>query len=302
LRVAALSLRELKTELTENYVTGLTKLLEELQVELAVLPSYTAFLLWIGAGYLRRPCGFLQGLKLFMQEASEWNQHFLGLHSDLARENGLYLVAGTTVEEKGGLFYQTAYCFNPKGELCGKQRQTHLSREERALGFSRGEELCLVDLVGLKMGLIVGTDARHSEIGRILALEGAALVAHTGALVDGLESKTQLAGIWAQVQQNQFWAVEAQLNGTICERSFQGQCAIIGPCEVTPDLTGYLAQASDENPDAIAELVEADRQEIQRSYPLLRLLQPKAYEGLLPELYGSTPGTGIHSSDDKPNL
>lgn len=100
MRVAALSLRELKTELTENYVTGLTELLEELQVELAVLPSYTAFLLWIGAGYLRRPCGFLQGLQLFMQEACEWNQHFLGLHSDLARENGLYLVAGTTVEEE----------------------------------------------------------------------------------------------------------------------------------------------------------------------------------------------------------
>jgi hypothetical protein len=71
LRVAALSLRELKTELTENYVTGLTKLLEELQVELAVLPSYTAFLLWIGAGYLRRPCGFLQGLQLFIDPRRE---------------------------------------------------------------------------------------------------------------------------------------------------------------------------------------------------------------------------------------
>ena len=161
------------------------------------------------------------------------------------------------------------------------QRQTHLNREERNLGLNRGEELCLMDLPGLKMGIIVGNDARHPEVGRILALEGAALIAHTGALMGGLESKTQLAGIWAQVQENQFWAVEAQLNGTICERSFEGKCAIIGPCEVTPGLTGYLAQVDDENTVAVAELVEAQRQEIKGDYPLLQLLQPKAYGRLL---------------------
>lgn len=298
MRVAALSLAGLPMDQSKDYATRLNGLLQELQIELAVLPAYTAFLLWAGAGQVKEPWDFAQGLRLFMQKSAKWNEHFLQIHSDLAQENGIYLVAGTTVEEEGGLFYQTAYCFGPRGELCGKQRQTHLSREERALGLSRGEELCFVDLVGLKMGLIVGTDARHPEVGRILALKGAGLVAHTGALTEGLERKAQPAGIWAQVQQNQFWAVEAQLRGTFFDRSFQGQCAIIGPCEVTPGRTGYLARTNDEDPVAIAELVEADRQEIQKDYPLLQLLQPKAFEGLSPELYKSLPGTENHSKDD----
>ena len=45
LRVAAISLAEADTETIENYATSLAALLSGLQVELAVLPAYTAFLL-----------------------------------------------------------------------------------------------------------------------------------------------------------------------------------------------------------------------------------------------------------------
>ena len=47
LRVAAISLAEADTETIENYATSLAALLSGLQVELAVLPAYTAFLLWM---------------------------------------------------------------------------------------------------------------------------------------------------------------------------------------------------------------------------------------------------------------
>ena len=285
MRVAALSLAGAEMGQPEDYAAHLTALLKDEEIELAVLPAHTAFALWVGAGYLEEVAEFAPGFRFFMQESGEWNERFLQLHSDLARANDLYLVAGTTVEETDGRFYQTAYCFGPEGELCGRQRQTHLNREERALGLCRGEELDLLDIAGVKVGLVVGTDARHPEVGRIFALEGATVVAHTGALIHGLESGVQPAGIWAQVQQNQFWAVEAQLEGTICNRSFAGQSAIIGPCEVTPGLTGYLAQNDGEQPLAVAKLVESDRERIKGDYPLLRLLNPKAYAGRLPELY-----------------
>ena len=54
---------------------------------------------------------------------------------------------------------------------------------------------------------------------------------------------------------------------------------------MTLDSTGYLARTEGEELIAVAKLVEADRQRIKAEYPLLRLLQPKAYEGLIPELY-----------------
>ncbi len=285
MRVAALSLAGLPVERLEDYASALTALLRKLQVRLAVLPAHTSFLLCMAGGHLSETTDFAGAFRLFMQESGEWNDQYLQLHSSLARENELYLVAGTTIEEADGLFYHTSYCFGPDGEICGKQRQTHLSREERALGLSRGNELHVLDLAGMKTGLIVGTDALHPEVGRILALQGADLVAHCGALDPARGSLSQPAGIWAQVQQNQFWAVEAQLKRSVCERSFGAQCAIIGPCEVTSGYTGYLDRDADEEPFAVAELVEADRQRIRSDYPLLQLLRPEAYTGLLPELY-----------------
>ena len=246
-----------------------------------------------------------------MQTSSEWNEQFLATHSDLARSGELYLVTGTTVEQANGLFYHTAYCFGPDGEICCRQRQTHLTREGRALGLSRGEELHLFDLAGTKAGLIVGVDAFHPEVARIFALQGADLIAHSGALSAGSGNRTrraeapdqaeltgtparrrptaasvdvQPAGMWAQVQQNQFWAVESQLKGSICGRAFGGDCAVIGPCEVTPGSTGYLDREDAKRPFAVAELVEGDRDRIRSDYPLLRLLHPDAYR-VLPELY-----------------
>lgn len=286
MRVAALNLAGVDMGQEEVYAAHITALLKAAEVELAVLPAHTAFALWVGTGHLDDGVDeFTPGLRLFMEQANDWNQRFLQIHSDLARDNRLFLVTGTTVEETNGRFYQTAYCFGPEGQLCGRQRQTHLSREERDLGLCRGEELELLELAGMRVGIVVGTDARHPEVGRIFALEGAALVAHTGALAHGLESRGQLAGIWAQVQQNQFWAVEAQLKATICHRTFAGQTAIIGPCEVTPGYTGYLAQAEGDESVAMAKLMEGDRETIKSQYPLLKLLNPKAYVGRLPDLY-----------------
>lgn len=285
MRVAALSLAGLPVEQPGDYAAALTSLLETLQVRLAVLPAHTSFLLCAAGGHLGEMRDFTACFRAFMQKSTEWNEQYLRLHSHLAGENELYLVPGTTVEEVDGRFYHTSYLLGPDGKICGRQRQAHLSREERALGLSRGEELSLFDLAGMKTGLIVGTDARHPEVGRILALEGAALVIHCGALANGRESTVQPAGIWAQVQQNQFWAVEAQLKGSICNRSFGAQCAVIGPCEITPGLTGYLDREAVAKPFAAAELIEANRRRIKSDYPLLSLLHPEAYRGLLPELY-----------------
>lgn len=285
MRVAAFSLAGLPVAEPADYATALNSLLAKLQVKLAVLPAHTSFLLCAAGGRLGETGEFSASFRLFRQESTKWNKQYLQLHSSLAEKNALYLVAGTTVEEIDGVFYHTSYCFGPDGGICGWQRQTHLSREERALGLSRGEELRLFNLAGMKTGLIVSTDAFHPEVGRILALEGADLVAHSGALNAGRDSMAQPARIWAQAQQNQFWAVEAQLKRVIRHRSFGGQSAVIGPCEVTPGATGYLDRETAEKPFALAELVEADRRRIKKDYPLLKFLRPEAYRGLLPDFY-----------------
>ena len=290
LRVAALSLAGISLNQPEHYVASLVTHLKELQVGLTVLPAHTSFLLCLSSGYLGQARDFLDSYRLFMSKSREWNDHYLQIHSGVAEECGVYLVAGTTVEEVDGRFYHTSYCFGPDGAICCKQRQTHLSREERGLGMDRGDELQVFDIAEMKAGLVVGTDARHPEVSRIFAMLGVDLIAHSGAIEAGHSSLTQPAGIWAQVQQNQVWGVEAQLNASICDRTFAAQCAIIGPCEVTCGSTGYLDREDTEKPFAAAELIEADLHKIRGEYPLLRLLNPTAYRGKLPELYGEAEG------------
>ena len=285
MKVAAFSLAGLPLENPAEYAAALAALLNKLQAGLAVLPAHTSFLLCAAQGRLGEVGDFAASFRAFMQEAGDWNEEYLQLHLRLAAENRLYLVPGTTVEEEGGRFFLVSYLLGPEGRVNGRQRQTHLSREERSLGLSRGEELPLFGVAGMKAGLILGTDARHPEVGRILALQGADLVIHCGALATGRELASQPAGIWAQVQQNQFWAVEAQLRETIGGRAFGGQCAVMGPCEITPGLTGYLDREEAGKPFAAAELNEAERRRIKSDYPLLKLLRPEAYRGRLPELY-----------------
>lgn len=284
MRVVALSLAGVDTSSFLQYAKDLTALLEKENAALAVLPAHCALALYYGSSRLKSPSDFHQAFRLFCDKAQAWNADFLALHAELAGKLGIYLVAGSTVEKTEGHVYHTSYCFDPRGEICAAQRQTHLDRMERGLGLSRGVELKLFELNGMKAGIAVCTDARHPEVGRIFSLQGADLIIHPGALASGANCRSQAAGMWAQVQQNQCWAVEAQLYGAVCGRRFAAECFIIGPCEVTADLSGYLARAFLSAPVAAAELDEAARDRVRQAYPILRLLNPEAYRGGLFDL------------------
>ncbi|MEW5785022.1 MAG: nitrilase-related carbon-nitrogen hydrolase [Bacillota bacterium] len=277
MRVAALSLAGVRLDGLSRYSEDLAGLLRGLNVQLAVLPAHTGLLLAWHTGILAEAANFSEVFRLFQKKVSDWHSIFTELHGALAKETGVYLLAGTVLESDQGRFYQTAYLFNPRGEICGSQRQTHLNREERQLGLSRGTELALFSIEGISAGIISGTDCRHPETGRILALQGADILLHPGAMEAGFNCWAQAAGVWAQVQQNQFWAVEAQLCAAIAGRSFAAESAVIGPCEATPALSGYLARGGAAAPAVSAALDQEARAKIKKSLPMLELLNPKAY-------------------------
>lgn len=277
MRVAALSLAGVRLDGLSRYSEDLTGLLRGLNVQLAVLPAHTGLLLAWHSGILPGEADFTGAFQLFQNKAAGWYKTYFDLHSALAEETGVYLLAGTILECDQGCFYQTAYLFNPQGEICGSQRQTHLNREERQLGLSRGIELAPVSIEGLSAGIVIGTDCRHPETGRILALQGADVLLHPGSMEAGFNCWPQAAGMWAQVQQNQCWAVEAQLCAAIGNRKFAAESAIIGPCEITDGLSGYLARAAVGTPAVTAALDQEARGKIKESFPILDLLNPKAY-------------------------
>jgi predicted amidohydrolase len=280
MRVAAISLAEINLTDTFQYRAGLAAMIKKTDVRLALLPAYGSLLLGLGTGEIKSSSDFNLTLRSYLTSHNSWNQDFLELHSSLARKLGLYISAGPLPEIESGNLYFISYCFGPDGETCCRQPQTHLTRVEREMGASRGEELTIFALDGLRGGLVVGNDARHPEVGRIFAMRGADIILHCGAIEAGFNCWAQVAGIWAQVQQNQFWAVEAQLCGQIADRFFGAGSAIIGPCEITPGKSGYLARGYPQTPVITAVLDEEARRKIKEKYPLLSLLNPEAYSNL----------------------
>ncbi len=270
-----------------GYYEHLKETLQESQADLAVLPAYTSLLLALVSGKLPDIHHFSGAVQAAIDAPSRINDPFFDLHARLAQTCGCYLVPGTFFETAGeGLVYHSAPLLDSQGHLLGVQRQTHLSLEEKALGLSRGTELTVFDTPVGKLAVVVGTDAWYPEVSRILALQGAELICHPGALPHPLGPWHQLSGMWQEVQQNQFFCLESQLFATLWERSFSGQLAIHAPCEMTPDQSGYLAKGEAGQDVLAARLDQEVIARVIEQYPLLKLLNPQAYEPYFPEMYG----------------
>lgn len=266
---------------TRRYREELSLLIRQSGAQIAVLPAYSSITLGISSGALGATGDFCNTVLSLLPVSEVWNREFLEIHSQIAGELEIHIAAGTLFEVDADRSYHTAYCIDPTGRICCRQPQTHLNRFERELGLSRGEEINLFTLGDLKAGLITGSDARYPEVGRIFGLLGADIILYSGALEYGYNCWPQAAGMWAQVQQNQFWSVEAQLSGCIADRCFGAASAVLGPCNITPDQSGYLARGYPETSLVTAEFDEKARQALKNEYPLLEYLNPAAYPGEL---------------------
>jgi predicted amidohydrolase len=281
MQVTAVSLAGITLNSIDLYKHDLTVLLKESAADLAVLPAYSALLLGLSLGELASAATFTTTVCDYLADKNgAWNKKFLALHSSLASDLNVYLACGTLFETEQEKSYHSAYCFDPAGNICCRQQQTHLTRAESDIGLSRGIVLNLFSVDKFQVGMVIGNDARHPEVGRIFGLRGADLLLHSGALEGSLNCWLQAAGMWAQVQQNQFWAAEAQLCGEISGCSFNTASNILGPCEITPGQSGYLKRGYPGTAVVTAKLDENIRHPLKESYPLLKLLNPEAYRVL----------------------
>ena len=281
MQVLAVSLAGITLNSTDRYKHDLTVLVKESAADLVVLPAHSALLLGLALGELASAATFTTTVYNYLADKKgAWNKKFLALHGSLASELNIYLACGTLFEAEQEKSYQSAYCFNPAGNIYCRQQQTHLTRAERELGLSRGKALNLFSVDNFQVGMVVGNDSRHPEVGRIFGLRGADLLLHSGALEGSFNCWPQAAGMWAQVQQNQFWAVEAQLCGEVAGCGFNAASAILGPCEITPGQSGYLERGYPGTAAVSAKLDENTRHLLRESYPLLKLLNPEAYRVL----------------------
>lgn len=88
-------------------------------------------------------------------------------------------------ERVAGEIANSAFCVDRRGNLAGVYRKTHLFGEERG-AFVAGDELLVVDLASVKVGLLICFDVEFPEVARSLALAGVDLLVTISANMEPL--------------------------------------------------------------------------------------------------------------------
>lgn len=99
----------------------------------------------------------------------------------LARETGLWLVAGSMPEAVGERIYNTSFVFDPAGRQAAFHRKMHLfdidvkggQRFMESETFTAGDSVTVFDTPFGKLGLCICFDLRFPELARCMALAGA---------------------------------------------------------------------------------------------------------------------------------
>lgn len=95
--------------------------------------------------------------------------------ADIARENSTALIVGIA-ESVGGKIANSAVCVDECGDVAGVYRKVQLYGGDESDAFAAGDELLVVELCGLKVGLMICFDVEFPEIARVLARAGAELL------------------------------------------------------------------------------------------------------------------------------
>ncbi|WP_084960542.1 carbon-nitrogen hydrolase family protein [Thermoactinospora rubra] len=128
--------------------------------------------------------------------------------AEAAREHGTAVIAGV-FEPGPGRVYNTAVALRPDGTLAGAYRKIHLfdsfgSRESSLV--APGGEPAVVELAGLRIGLITCYDVRFPELARALVDRGAELFAVIAAWGSGvLKEDHWLTLVRARALENTMW-------------------------------------------------------------------------------------------------
>ena len=147
----------------------------------------------------------------------------------IAREAGIAILYGYPERGAGGHIYNTAQLIDRTGRIAASYRKTHLFGEIDRAAFSAGAALPeIVELDGLRIGILICYDVEFPENVRTLALKGADLVAVPTALMQPFDIVARTI-VPARAYENQVFLAYADRCGTEGELSYCGLSCVIAP-------------------------------------------------------------------------
>ncbi|AFZ67734.1 nitrilase-related carbon-nitrogen hydrolase [Deinococcus peraridilitoris] len=194
---------------------------------------------------------------------------YLSVSRDLAREYGVYLLAGTAplphfvlqgsrLVVQGSQVYNQAVLISPEGELIGLADKVHLTTGEgpSGLDLSPGKlaDLRVFATPAGELGIATSLDAFREDVITHLDAQGASVLLQPDANAGpwtGMEQEPPtgrnqpeawLDSAWAAVQRarNIRYAVNPMVVGNLFDVAFDGQSAIVAKASQAPQLRSYV--------------------------------------------------------------
>jgi len=238
------------------------------QVDIIVFPGFT------GCFFQQLSCSDRSLMSLIKEIDS---REYIEQIKDLSQNYKIAICPGSYWQkEKNNIYHESCLIIN--GEVQLKQRQIYLARWERELGFSRGVKIELKEIKDWKLALIISTDVFYPQVSRMAALKGADIVLSPVGFIGEKNRALQVSGLWQEVQQNQFFAVESGFNGFLGEQSFWGESVIYAPLEMTEKEDGYLKRSSGQQSFIITELDNKKRRKAISKFDVLSQLNREFYQ------------------------
>lgn len=99
---------------------------------------------------------------------------------DKAKGYGMYIIAGSIIEESKGKLYNTSVLIDQYGKVIGKYRKTHPenhpAKHEVGRNITLGDEYPVFKTDLCKIGIMIDVDANAPEVPRILGNKGADII------------------------------------------------------------------------------------------------------------------------------
>jgi len=247
----------------------LEKAIEE-KVDIIVFPGFT------GCFFQQLSCPDNNiSLRSLIKQAD--SREYIEQIKELSQDYKIAICPGSYWQkEENNIYHESSLIIN--GEVQLKQRQIYLARWERELEFSRGAKIELKEIKDWKLALIISTDVFYPQVSRMAALRGADTVLSPVGFTGEKNRVLQVSGLWQEVQQNQFFAVESGFNGFLGEQSFWGESVIYAPLEMTEKGDGYLERSNGQQSLIMAELDNKKRRKAISKYNVLSQLNREFYQ------------------------
>ncbi|OQY40961.1 hypothetical protein B6228_00615 [Candidatus Atribacteria bacterium 4572_76] len=238
------------------------------QIDIIVFPGFT------GCFFQQLSCPD-RSIRSIINEAD--SGEYIEQVKELSRRYKIAICPGSYWQkEENNIYHESCLIIN--GEVQLTQRQIYLARWERELGFSRGTKIELKEIKDWKLALIISTDVFYPQVSRRVVLKGADIVLSPVGFTGEKNRSLQISGMWQEVQQNQFFAVESGFSGFLGEQSFWGESVIYAPLEMTEAGDGYLERSNGQQSLIIAQLDNKKRRKAILKFDVLSQLNREFYQ------------------------